>query len=40
MVTILLVCALICFVFAALGINAKINLGWLGLAFWCASLLV
>jgi hypothetical protein len=34
---ILLVLALICFVFAAIGISSKINLEALGLAFWVAS---
>ena len=39
--TVLLILALICFIAAALGVNAnRVQLGWLGLAFWVATALV
>ena len=37
---ILLVLALVCFVLAAAGVSARVNLTALGLALWVGSLLI
>lgn len=36
----LLVVAFICFILAAIGVTARVNLEALGLAFWVLSLIV
>jgi hypothetical protein len=39
---ILLICALVCWVFAAIGrpVPAPYQVGWLGMVFWGVSMLV
>ena len=38
---ILMLLAFICLLLAALGVNApRVNLGWLGLAFWALSIIL
>jgi hypothetical protein len=38
--TILLIAALICFIAAAIGVNARVNLVAVGLACWVATALI